>query len=179
MNETIKIEIPFNEIFERQNQDFYFKYVWGRTLNNWWKIVLFTAVFLFLGFYPIENFDKNLIYYICKYGGIFLSGYCFILVYQYFTSKKKFKKEVDLIMDNLKAKNEPSFITLANYSIEFKNVFYTISSVWEKVSYVKSHDTIIINVISTLSFIIQKSEFKNNEFDIILNYLEKYSKQQN
>lgn len=179
MNETIKIEIPFNETFERQNQNFYFKYVWGKTLKNWWKIVLFTAVFLFLGFYPIENFDKSLIYYICKYVGIFFCGYCFILINHYFVSRKKFKKDVDQIIADFKAKNEPSFITLDNYNIEFKNVFYTISSVWEKVSYVRSNDTIIINTINTLSFIIQKSEFKNNEFDVILNYLEKYSKQQN
>ncbi|MBB6372606.1 hypothetical protein [Chryseobacterium shigense] len=179
MNETITIQIPFNEKFERQNQDFYFKYVWGKTIKNWWKIALFTLVFLFLGFYPIENFDKNLLYYICKYVGIFLFGYCSILVNHYFVSRKKFRKEIDQIIADFKAKNESSFIILDDNSIKFKNVFYTISSVWEKVSYIESNDTIIINPINTLSFIIQKPEFKNNEFDIILNYLQKYSKKQN
>ncbi|MBL1219319.1 hypothetical protein JET18_00595 [Chryseobacterium sp. L7] len=179
MNEIIKIEIPFNETFERQNQNFYFKYVWGKALKNWWKIVLFTLVFLFLGFYPIENFDKNLIHYIFKYGGVFFCGYCFILFNHYFVSRKKFKKETEEIIAELKAKNETSFIILNDHSIEFKNVFNTICSVWEKVFYVRSNDTVIINPINNLSFIIQKSEFKNDEFEIILNYLQKYSKQQN
>lgn len=179
MNGAVTIEIPFNETLERQNQNFYFKHVWGKTIKNWWKIALFTVVFLFLGFYPIENFDKSLIYYLFKYGAIFLCGYCFILVNHYIVSKKKFGKEVNQIIADFKAKNEPSFIILNDSSIEFKNVFYTISSIWEKVSYIKSNDTLIINPINALSFIIQKAEFKNDEFDIILNYLEKYSKQQN
>lgn len=178
MNETITIEIPFNETFERQNQNFYFKYVWSKTIKNWWKIAVFTLIFLFLGFYPIENLDKSPIYYIFKYGGIFFCGYCFILINHYFVSRKKFKKEVDQIIADFRAKNESSFIILNDNSIEFKNVFYTVSAVWDKVSYVKSNDTLIINAINALSFIIQKQEFKNDEFDIILNYLQKYSKQQ-
>ncbi|KFF22775.1 hypothetical protein [Chryseobacterium sp. JM1] len=179
MNESITIEIPFNETFERQNQNFHFKYVWNKTLKNWWKIAIFTLVFLFLGFYPIENFDKNLIHYIFKYGGIFFCGYCFILINHYFVSRKKLKKEVDKIITEFKPKNQPSFIILNDHSIEFKNIFYTICCVWEKVSYIRSNDTIIISPINTLSFIIQKAEFKNDEFDIVLNYLAKYSKQQN
>ncbi|MCT2562369.1 hypothetical protein [Chryseobacterium herbae] len=179
MNETIQIEIPFNETLERQNQNFYFKYVWNKALKKWWKILLFTIVFLFLGFYPIENFDKNLIHYIFKYGGIFFCGYCFILINNYFASRKKFKKEVDKIITEFKTKNEPSSIILNDHGIEFKNAFYMMGSVWEKVFYIRSNDTIVISPINTLSFIIQKAEFKNDEFDIVLNYLAKYSKQQN
>lgn len=178
MSETITIEIPFNEQFERQNQNFYFKYIWNRTIKSWKKNLIITLVFSFLGFYPIKNFDTNLIHYLFKYGAVFLWGYSFILVYQYFVSKKKFKKETEQIISDFKAKDEPSFIILNDHSVEFKNVFYTVCSVWEKVSYIRSKDTIIINPLNTLSFIIQKAEFKNGEFDIILNYLQKYSKQQ-
>lgn len=177
MSETITIKIPFNERIERENQNFYFKYVWSKAFNGWKRIIISTLVFLFLGFYPIKNFETNLIFYIFKYGGIFLCGYCFILIYQYFNSKKKYKQQVEELINEFKAKNEYSFIILNGQNIEFKNSFNTVSSIWGKVTYIKINDFIFINVISNFHFIINKSEFKNDDFETILNYLQKYSKQ--
>lgn len=63
MNDDIIINLSFNEKTERDNQNFYFKYVWRKAFKAWAKILALTAIFLFLGFYPIENFDSNLLYY--------------------------------------------------------------------------------------------------------------------
>ncbi|ALR31464.1 hypothetical protein ATE47_13470 [Chryseobacterium sp. IHB B 17019] len=178
MNENITIELSFNEKFERENQNFYFKYVWSKSFKGWIRIIIFTLVFLLLGFYPIKNFETSLLFYLFRYGGIFLCGYCFILIYQYFISKRKFKKEADKIITEYKNKNESSFIILDQKSIEFKNPFTTVNTIWEKISYIKLNDYIFVNAISNLYFIINKSELKDGEFEILLNYLQKYSQQQ-
>ena len=176
MNESITIELPFNEAIERENQNFYFKYVWNKAFKSWKRIIVFTFLFLLLGFYPIKNFETNLLFYFFKYGGIFLCGYCFILIYQYFISKKKFKKELENLISEYKAQRHTSFMILNEKSIEFTNQSNSISSVKEKIYYTKQNDFLIINPLSSVYFIINKSECKNNEFETILSYLEKYSK---
>lgn len=176
MTEDIIINLLFDERIERDNQNFYFKYVWKKAFKGWAKIMALTFVFLFLGFYPIENFDTNLLYYLIKYTGIFLCGYCFILIYQYFVSKKKFKIEVDKIISEYKNGDESFYIRLSNKEIEFKNPFNKISSVWEKTSFLLHDNYLLINPVSNLHFIINKSEVHDNEFETIYKMLQKYSK---
>ncbi|MCY0970320.1 hypothetical protein [Chryseobacterium wangxinyae] len=149
MTEDIIINLKFNENIERDNQNFYFKYVWKKAFKSWIKIIVFTftVVFLFLGFYPIENFDTNLLYYIIKYMEIFLSGYRFILIYQYFASKKKFKNEVESIIAEYKETDQISYIGMNDKEIEFKNPFNTISSVWGKTSFLLQDNYLLINPI--------------------------------
>ncbi|WP_449389182.1 hypothetical protein [Chryseobacterium lineare] len=178
MKENITIEITFNEEIERENQNFYFKYVWSKTFKEWKKIIVITFVFLFLGFYPIKNFDTNLLFYLFRYGGIFLFGLLLTVIYQYFISKKKFKKQVEDLISEFKTIDKPSYVSMNEEKIEFKNPVNTFSSIWEKVSFVKIDNFILINVINNLHFIINKSEFTNDEFGTILDYLEKYAKHQ-
>ncbi|KFF10776.1 hypothetical protein IW15_18950 [Chryseobacterium soli] len=176
MSQNIIIEFAFNEKRERENQKFYFNYVWGKILKNWIKITACSAVFLFLGFYPIENFDTSFFYYFFKYGGICLTGYSLVMINQYFASKKHFKKEIDILIEKFRIKNEPHFIILNDQSIEFKNPFTTINTVWENTSYVISGDYILIIPINSLNYIIHKSEVSVFEFETIIEYLHKHSK---
>jgi len=175
MTEDIIIHLPFNEKFERDNQNFYFKYVWREAFKSWWKILVLTVILLFLGFYPIENFETNLLFYLIKYMGVFLCGYCFILIYQYFVSKKKFKTEVNNIITEYKNTEESSHIRINDKELEFKNPFNTISSIWEKTSFLIQDNYLVINMISNLKFIINKNELREDEFETLYQFLLKYS----
>lgn len=177
MNRDTIIELTFNEKLERENQNFYFKYIWSKILKTWIKITVCAIIFLFLGFYPIKYFDRSFFYYFFKYGGIFLAGYSLILVNHYFSSKKKFKIEVNKLIGKFKTKNEPHFTIINDQYIEFKNPLITIKSTWENTSYVISGDYILISPVNNLNYIIHKSEVSNNEFQIIKEHIQKYSKQ--
>ncbi|MDF2932935.1 MAG: hypothetical protein K0R36_2266 [Chryseobacterium sp.] len=176
MNKNITIELSFNEKIERENQNFYFKYVWSKAFKSWKKIFFFTLIFLFLGFYPIENFDTNLLYYVIKYMGIFLCGYCFIFIYQYFNSKKKFKIELEKLLQEFHSKNATSYIKLSSENLEISNPFYTVKCVWDKVSYSIVKDYLIIYTISNLNYVVNKDELKTDDFGTVISFLERYSK---
>lgn len=176
MDNRIIIELSFNEKMERQNQNFYFKYIWKKIFKGWIRIIILTSVFLFLGFYPIENFDTNLLYYLIKYMGIFLCGYCFILIYQYFNSKKKFKIEIEKIIQELQKKHGSFYIKLSSEELELSNPHYTIKCIWDKTSYSLIEDYLIIHTISNLNYIFNKTELENNDFETLINYLERFSK---
>lgn len=176
MDNSIVIELPFDEKIERQNQNFYFKYIWKKVFKGWIRIIALTSIFLFLGFYPIENFDTNLLYYIIKYTGIFLCGYCFILIYQYFNSKKKFKIEIEKIVQELQQKLGSSYIKLSSEELELSNPLYTIKCIWDKTSYSLIEGYLIIHTISNLNYVFNKSELENNDFETIISYLERFSK---
>ncbi|MXS71735.1 hypothetical protein GSF70_10945 [Flavobacteriaceae bacterium W22] len=178
MNHETIIEFYFNTTTEKQNQNFYFNYAWRKVWKSWVKITILAVIFLFLGFYPIENFDTNLWYYFFKYAGIFLAGYSFIIINQYFTSKKKFKIEIDKMIDKFSAKNEPHFLILNDESIEFKNPFNTIKSSWENTSYKIAGDYIIISPIKNIFYITHKSEVSEDQYKIMIQYLIRNSKEQ-
>ncbi|MDQ0592677.1 hypothetical protein QFZ37_001046 [Chryseobacterium ginsenosidimutans] len=176
MNDNVIIEFPFNEKIERGNQNFYFKYIWKKVFKGWIRIIILTAIFLFLGFYPIKNFDTNLLYYLIKYMGIFLCGYCFILIYQYFNSKKKFKIEIEKVIQELQQKHGSSYIKLSSEEVEFSNPLYTIKCVWDKTSYSLIEDYLIIHTISNLNYVFNKSELEYRDFETIIRYLENFSR---
>lgn len=176
MKENIIIEIPFNEKVERENQNFYFKYIWNKIFKILIKYVLLAALFLFLGFYPIKNFDRSFFYYFFKYGGIFLAGYSIILINSYFTQKRKFKESVDNLLKRFISHDTPHLITITDESIEFKNPLNTVRTVWNDTSYILAADYLIISAINHFQYIIHKSEMTNAEFDLIMDFLHKNSK---
>lgn len=170
------IEFAFNEKSEIENQNFYFKYVWKKRFKGWLKITICAILFLFLGFYQIENFDTSFLYYYFKYGGIFLAGLSIVWIISYFNSKKKFKKENSKTIEKFKFKNDLHFIILNETEIEFKNPATTIKSTWENTSYILSGDYILITPLNNLCFIVHKSEISQEKFKTILEYLKKNSK---
>ncbi len=176
MDQNTVIEFAFNEKSEKENQNFYFKYVWKKRFKSWLKITICAIIFLFLGFYPIENFDTSFLYFYFKYGGIFLAGLSIILIFNYFNSKKKFKKEINKKIEKFKFKDDPHFIILNEKEIEFKNPSTTIKSIWENTSYILSGDYIIITPLNNLCFIVHRSEVTQEKFKTIVEYLQKNSK---
>lgn len=175
MNQNNIIEFIFNEKLERENQNFYFKYVWKKNFRELKKAIIYAIIFLTIGFLPLQNFDKSAFPYIFKYFGFLFIGYIFLLIYQYFTFKKRFQIEVDKIIKKYKQKNESHFIILNSEYIEFKNPFTTIMSVWENTSYIILDDYILISPINNLYYITHKSEITIDQFKIIIDYLQKYS----
>lgn len=91
MNESIKLEIPFNETAEREHQQLFFRYTWKNHFTELKKATLYAIIFLFLGFFSQSKLiNNNPTSSIFMYGGFIFWGYIFLLLYQYFIRKKRF-----------------------------------------------------------------------------------------
>ncbi|MDQ0067978.1 hypothetical protein [Chryseobacterium lathyri] len=181
MPEFTKLTLLFDENTERDNQQFFFKYIQKKTFSELKKSVIYAVIFLCLGFFPLEGLQKSPIPYIFKYLGFIYIGYIYYLVYQYFASKKKTYKSIEDTIKELKKKDENLYsITLDENNISIENPFNTINSVWEKTSYKFIDKYLILSTLNGyLSFIFTSFEFKNNDYQILLDYLQKNSKQIN
>lgn len=180
MNENTIIEFLFNENIERENQKFFFKYAWKKNFTELKKAIIYAVIFLTIGFVPLKGFDQNAIPYIFKYVGFLYIGYIFLLNYQYVHSKKKTDKIIEENIKDFKNSNDQTVrIVLNETSLEIKSTFNTFGSIWEKTSYKFVDDYLIVQMLKGgLNFIFTKPEFNNFDYDILLNYLQKYSKQQ-
>ncbi len=98
------------------------------------------------------------------------------MIFNYFNSKKKFKKEINKKIEKFKFKDDPHFIILNEKEIEFKNPSTTIKSIWENTSYILSGDYMIITPLNNLCFIVHRSEVTQEKFKTIVEYLQKNSK---
>lgn len=177
MNENIIIEISFNEKIERENQKFFFKHIWNKNFRELKKAVIYVIIFLVIGFFPLKDFDQSAIPYIFKYVAFLYIGYIFLLLYQYWVSKKKNYKLIEEYIEDFKANNnQMSYITLNDTSLEIRNTFHTFSSVWKKTSYQFVDQHLIIGIVKDrLNFVLTKQEFNNSDYDTLLHYLQKYS----
>ncbi|MET3538768.1 hypothetical protein [Chryseobacterium limigenitum] len=180
MNENTIIEFLFNENIERENQKFFFKYVWRKNFTELKKAIIYSVIFLTIGFLPLKGFDQNAIPYIFKYIGFLYIGYIFLLTYQYVLSKKKTDKIIEENIKDFNNSNDQTVrIDLNETSLEIKSTFNTFGSIWEKTSYKFVDDHLIVQMLKGgLNFIFTKPEFNNSDYDILLNYLQNHSKQQ-
>lgn len=180
MDESLKLQISFNEDTENKNQKFFFQYLWKKHFAELKKVIIYAILFLALGFLPLEFLNLGPVANIFKYGGVLFSGYIFLILYYYFRSKNKTFKLVEEQIDDLrKMKDKISFITLHQDSITFKNPLITINCIWDKTTYKIIDRYLIVNILNNkISFILTESEFKENEYNILLDFLQEYSKKE-
>lgn len=180
MSESIIIEIPFNEKIERENQRFFFKYLWKRKTTELKKAVIYSIIFLAIGFVPLNDFKQSPIPYIFKYVGFLYIGYIFLIVYEYILSKKKFHKAVEENLQDFKSDKDHkvSIISLNENSLEIKTIFNNFGSVWNKINYKLVDGYLIVGLLKgNLNFVFTKNEFNNSDYETLVNYLQKYSRQ--
>ncbi|MBB6331948.1 hypothetical protein HNP24_002898 [Chryseobacterium sediminis] len=180
MDESIKLQINFNEDIERKNQKFFFQYLWKKKFTELKKTIIYAILFLALGFFPPEALNLGPVANIFKYGGVFFSGYIFLILYHYFRSKNKTFKLIEEQIDDLRRKkDEISFITLHQDSITFKNPLITINCIWDKTTYKIIDQCLIVNILNNkISWIFTGAEFKENEYNIFLDFLQQHSKKE-
>lgn len=181
MTEPIKLQLLFNENTERDQQKFSFKYVWKKSFNDLKKALIYAILFLSLGFFPLKDFVGSPFPYIFKYIGFLYIGYAFILVYQYFVAKRKTNKLIEENINDFKTRDvNMHFITLNQNNIVIGNPLNTISSIWEKTNYILVDKYLILSMLNgSLYFTFTSSEFKEGDYQTLIDYLQKYSKQQN
>lgn len=114
MHEIITLQLDYNENIERENQTFFFKLGWKKYFKDWKKLVIFTLVLLFLGFYPIKNFDSNLIYYLFRFGAIYLLIYWIIIWRSYVKAKKAFQIKLNQMIRELSNADKNLFCIILN-----------------------------------------------------------------
>jgi arginine exporter protein ArgO len=182
MNEFIKLEIPFNENKGRENQQFFFRYKWKKGFTELKKAVIYALIFLLLGFFSqsklINNSPASVIF---RYTGFIFLAYIFLLLYQFFTSKKKFYKSLEEQISDFKQKTDKasSFIILNKDNITIENSFNTIGSVWSKTNYTFADKYLILGILnSNFNFVFTKTDFKEDDYKTFTNFLEQYSREQ-
>lgn len=139
---------------------------------------MYAILFLSLGFFPLKGFVGSPFSYIFKYIGFLYIGYAFILVYQYFVAKRKTYKLIEENINDFKTRDvNMHFITLNQNNIVIENPLNTISSIWEKTNYKIVDKYIILNILNnSLQFIFTSSEFKEGDYQTLIDYLQKNSK---
>ncbi|MBP1167022.1 hypothetical protein JOE44_003906 [Chryseobacterium sp. PvR013] len=180
MEEAVKLPLYFNEDTERENQKFFFRYIWKKQFVELKKAVIYALLFLALGFLPLKSLNLGPVSIIFKYGSFLFIGYIFLLLYQYFTTKNKTFNLIEEQIENLRRKDdEISFVTLNKESITVKNPFHTINCVWNKTHYKIIDQYLILNMVNNkINFIFTEPEFKENEYKILLDFLHQYSKKE-
>ncbi|BAP33526.1 uncharacterized protein CHSO_4489 [Chryseobacterium sp. StRB126] len=180
MNESIKLEVPFDENREREHQKFFFHYTWKQGFTELKKAIFYAILFLSLGFSSLNFIQNNPASTIFRYAGVIFLGYIFLLLYQYFTRKKKFYESMEEQINDFKQKNEnASFIILDKDNITIENSLSTIGSVWSKTSYKFVDQYLILSIInSNLNFVFSESDFKERDYKTFTSFLEQYSKQE-
>lgn len=180
MEEPIKLQLYFKENVERENQKFFFQYTWKKHFVELKKAILYAVLFLALGFLPLKSLNLGPVSVILKYGSFLFIGYIFLLLYQYFSTRNKTFNLIEEQIENLRRKHEEiSFITLHKDSITVKNPFNTINCVWDKTHYKMVDQYLILNMVNkNINFIFTEPEFKENEYKILLDYLQEYSKKE-
>ncbi|MDR4951513.1 hypothetical protein REB14_04855 [Chryseobacterium sp. ES2] len=177
MEEPIKLQLYFNENIEWENQRFFFQYTWKKHFVELKKAILYAVLFLALGFLPLKSLNLGPVSVIFKYGSFLFVGYIFLLLYQYFSTKNKTFNLIEEQIENLRRKHEEiSFITLHKDSITVKNPFNTINCVWDKTHYKMVDQYLILNMVNNkVNFIFTEPEFKENEYKILLDFLQQHS----
>lgn len=171
------MQLYFNENIERENQKFFFQYTWKKHFVELKKAILYAVLFLTLGFLPLKSLNLGLVSIIFKYGSFLFVGYIFLLLYQYFSAKNKTFNLIEEQIENLRSKHdEISFITLHKDSITVKNPFNTINCVWDKTHYKMVDQYLILNMVNNkVNFIFTEAAFKENEYKILLDFLQQHS----
>ncbi|MDN3691132.1 hypothetical protein QWZ06_02060 [Chryseobacterium tructae] len=181
MNESIKLEISFNENVEREHQKFFFRYTWRKGFTELKKAIIYAIIFLFLGFFSQSKFiNNNPASTIFRYAGFIFLGYIFLLLYQYFTRKKKFHELIEEQINDLKRKDEKaSFVILNQDDITMENSLSTIRSIWSKTSYKLINQYLIVSILNnSLHFVFTETDFKENDYKTFMDFLEQYSKKE-
>ncbi|WP_185288530.1 hypothetical protein [Chryseobacterium lactis] len=176
-----RILIDFNENKKRENLQFFFKHKWKKSSGELRKVIIYTILFLSLGFLPFFSHKIGQPSVIFRYGGFMFLGYIFLLVYQYFTTKNTTYKLIEQqINDYTQQEKKESSIILNKEVITIEDPFNTIGSTWSRTNYKIIDQFLILNVLNNrLSFIFTKSEFKNSDYEILIDFLQKYSKLEN
>ncbi|WP_126652485.1 hypothetical protein [Chryseobacterium aureum] len=177
MDESVKLLLYFKENIEYENQKFFFQYTWKKHLVELKKAIAYALLFLILGFLPLKMIDLGSVTIIFKYGSFLFLGYIILLVYQYFNAKIRTFNLIEELIENLRREDEISFITLYQNSITIKNPFTTINCLWDKTSYKTVDQYLILSMLNNkINFIFTEPEFKENEYKILLDFLQQHSK---
>lgn len=95
-------------------------------------------------------------------------------------AKKAFQIKLNQMMKELSNADRDLFSIILNDNlIEIKNPFNNFSSVWDKTNFQLVEKRIIITFLNTtVNFILDKSEFKNSDFEILKDFLHTKSSEQ-
>ncbi|MBP2617017.1 hypothetical protein [Chryseobacterium jejuense] len=180
MDESIKLKVPFNENREREHQKFFFHHTWKKGFTELKKAIFYAILFLSLGFSSLNFIQNNPASTVFRYAGVIFLGYIFLLLYQYFTKKKKFYQSIEEQINDFKRKNEnTSFIILDKENITMENSLSTIGTVWSKTSYKFVDKYLILSILNNnLNFIFTETDFKGSDYKTFTSFLEQYSKQE-
>lgn len=181
MNESIRLEIPFNENAEREQQQFFFRYKWKNGFTELKKSIIYAIIFLFLGFFSQSKFiNSNPASTVFRYAGFIFLGYIFLLLYQYFTRKKKFHELMEEQINDIKRKDEKYSVVILNKdSITIENSLSTMGAVWNKTSYKFVDKYLILGILNnSLHFIFTENDFKENDYKTLIGFLEQYAKKE-
>lgn len=181
MNNSVQLEVTFNENRERESQKFFFQYTWRKHFSKLRIVTICAILFLLIGFLPISELNESIISYLFKFLGILCIGYICLVIIQYLISKKQTSHLIEKRINDLKQIQEKtSFIILNEESVTIKKPTNIVGSHWNKTSYKIIGKYIILNLLQNkITLIFTTSGFTGSDYDTFKDFVQKYSQQQN
>lgn len=150
-HENLIFTIPLNEVHYRKQLDIFFKNQWKNGISEIKRTLIYLVIAGFLTYLTIKGNDnlKYIFFGVCL---IFLS-IIYVLVFNYFKSKKTYKKKINEFVNYLKSIENHATVELSEEAFSFKNKHQEFKTIWETTNYQYYDSILILN-----------SEFSNNSF---------------
>lgn len=175
--DSIKVIINFNEKITRKQFESYFIYSWKQKLHSIIKNFVFAIIFLLI-VDSIFKVDKSRID--LKFLGYFVVAYFLMYVIIFYYNKINYNSKINQHIDETKRLDSTVELFLDEQSFYIKCEQYDIRSIWEKVSYTISGNTLLIsiNIIGTpFTFLLNQEE--TDQYQNVLTFLKVKSKLKN
>ena len=180
MNNSVQLEVTFNENRERESQKFFFQYAWRKHFLRLKIVSVCAVLFLLISFLPINQFKESIISYLFKFFGFLCIGYVCLVGIRYFASKRQTDHLIEKRINDLKQLQEKtSFVILNEESITIKKPTNMVGSHWNKTSYKMIGKYIILNLLQNkINLIFTASGFEGSDYNTFKDFVQKYSQQQ-
>ncbi|MFL9834926.1 hypothetical protein [Chryseobacterium terrae] len=174
MENSLKVLINFNEKITRRQLEKYYFYSWKKKLPSLLKNFFFIVLFLII-IDSIFTGDRSRIDFL-KFLGIFLVAFVIIYLAIFYFNKANYISKVNQHIDDIKKLSPITELHLDDTSFYIKSEQFDIRSIWNKVFYEISKETIYITIEigSPFTFMVDKDE--TDHYQEILDFLKSKSK---
>lgn len=172
MENSLKIQINFNEQTIRKQLWAHFYYSWKKKLPGLIKNFFYVLFFLFVLDSILGN--KSRIEFL-RFSLILFGAFCIMYLGIFYYNKANFTSKLNQNIDELKKYNPITELYFDDESFSIKCEQYDLRSIWKKTSYGISGKVLMIHIDLGTSFTFLISEEETDQFSAILEFLKSKS----
>jgi predicted membrane channel-forming protein YqfA (hemolysin III family) len=168
MENSLKVIINFNEKITRRQLEKYFYYSWKQKLPSILRNFVFAIIFLLIVdcIFKVDRSRVDL-----KFLGYFVIAYFLMYVVIFYYNKINYNSKINQHIDESKKPDSTVELLLDEQSFYIKCEQYDIRSIWKKVSYSISGNTLLISISIGTTFTFLLNEEETDQYQNVLAFL--------